>query len=76
MSEAKLHKPLPRVRPRFKMGAERMGWVAIWLVDDQNRSLHTEPVCSIPVGDVGHRWFAEWLEQQECPVMMPGFPDE
>ncbi len=65
--------PLPRVRPKFRANAERMGHTVIWLVDDQNRNLHTEPVCSVPTGGgVGHKWFVEWLEKQECPIIMPG----
>jgi hypothetical protein len=54
-----------------------MGWTRIWLVDEHNRSLHTEPVCTVPTGgSVNHKWFAEWLEKQECPIIMPGFPEE
>lgn len=64
---------LPSVRPRFKAGQERMGHTVIWLVDEKDRVLHTEPACSVPTGGgVGHKWFVEWLEKQECPIMMPG----
>jgi hypothetical protein len=74
--DAKPYKPLPRVRPHFKAGVEQSGYTRVWLVDDQGRVLHTEPVCSVPTASIGHKWFVEWLEQQPCPVIMPGFPDE
>ena len=59
------------VTAHFAQTAERSGWVRIVLVDEHGCPLHTEPVCSVFVGDTGHRWFAEWLLEQECPRKLP-----
>ena len=50
---------------------ERNGWVTFFAADADGNALHTEPVCQVYVGDVGHKWFAEWLEGQVMPIQMP-----
>lgn len=45
----------------LRKSIEQNGWVSIWMVDECGRHLHTEPVCTIPVG-YGHAWFAEYLD--------------
>ena len=42
------------------------GWQPFYLYDEDGNLLHTEPVCTVPVSDEfpGHRWFADWLEEQ------------
>lgn len=62
--------PLPEklVRANFRTGhRNKVGWTAIWLVDDAGYVLHTEPVCTVPAKY--HQWFIDWLVQQQCPEM-------
>ena len=49
---------------------ERSGWQTFFATDKHGCLLHTEPVCSVYVGDGGHRWFAEWLYRRKMPVQM------
>ena len=53
----------------MKVSEERNGWVSVWAVDECNRLLHTEPVCTIPVG-YGHKWFADYLADKQFEVGM------
>ena len=55
---------------RLKADAERNEWVRVWAVDEHDCVLHTEPVCTVYVGKVGHRWFVEWIEGLEPPIQM------
>jgi hypothetical protein len=50
----------------FASGTSRMGWIAIWVVDEHGCCLHTEPICTVP--SEWHQWFVDWLEDQECPM--------
>ena len=54
----------------LKSSLPKNGWVAFWAVDQYGRHLHTEPVCTIPVG-YGHQWFASYLEglKVEAPMI-------
>lgn len=53
----------------LRLSETRNGWVSVWAVDECNRHLHTEPVCTIPVG-YGHMWFADYLNGREFEVNM------
>lgn len=53
----------------LRVSIEKDGWVSVWAVDECGRSLHTEPVCTIPTG-YGHRWFADYLAGKEFEVGM------
>jgi len=46
------------------------GWTDVYLVDEHKCVLHTEPVCSVPTE--WFPWFLDWLEEQKCPVRLPG----
>ena len=47
------------------------GWATFFATDEHGCVLHTEPVCSVYVGKIGHQWFADWLEGQKMPIQMP-----
>ena len=55
----------------LRRDAERMGWVTFFATDIDGNVLHTEPVCQVYVGSVGHKWFAEWLDGKIMPKQMP-----
>jgi len=50
-------------------GHELMGATAIYVADEQNRILHTEPVCT--VYEKWHPAFVEWLLKQSYPIELP-----
>lgn len=56
----------------LSLGTEVNGWQAVWLVDECGRALHSEAVCTIPVG-FGHRWFAALLHNKsvDAPATPP-----
>jgi len=51
---------IPIRKAKLKRGIERMGFVPMWLVDDDGNQINTEPVCTIPIEY--HKWFIDWLE--------------
>lgn len=63
-------------RARFAVGQERMGFRAVYLIDEAGDLIHTEPVCSFP--EKWHPWFFAWLEAQAptLPEHVHGMADK
>jgi hypothetical protein len=57
----------PIVKAKLKKGTSKLGWTCYWLVDEKDRLLNTEPVCSVP--DNYHPWFEKHLELVETEYL-------
>ena len=55
----------------LRRGHTRNDWATFFATDEHGCVLHTEPVCSVYVGKVGHQWFSDWLEGREMIIEMP-----
>jgi len=53
------------ITPKVALGQPSLGQRPVWLVDDQGRLVHTEPLCV--VSEKYHSWFFSWLEEQTLP---------
>lgn len=54
---------LPLVKAKLHSTPGRLGFAAYWIVDEQGRQLHTEPVCLVP--EHYHEWFKQRLADME-----------
>ena len=55
----------------LRRGHTRNDHAVFYATDEHGCVLHTEAVCTVYVGAVGHHWFSDWLEGRETDMEMP-----